>query len=137
MANREADPATKGDIIPYDTLKTAIHEFKNACTKDFVKDIYTISKAFRATMRGRIDGYIQHTDFDNVLEIACYSATQFECLAKTPIEARIVHLDSTGNLTAATDNSEIHKFVAYKRIMNHFLLVRNRNLIGEEKADKF
>jgi hypothetical protein len=124
------------EIFPKKTFETALAEYKSAGGKDWVKNLFAISAAYRSSMKGKINGYIQKCEVDSSLEIVLFSAKQFECLANTPYEDRISHWDATGNLVRPTDDSDILQFIDYKRILNHTVLVRNGSLIGQE-CDKF
>lgn len=119
--------------------KKAIHEFQHsfACSKDWMQNLFTTSATYRSSLNNKkLNGYIQHTETDSSLEITTYSQLQFECLAKTVYEDRIMHIDATGQLVRVGDYSEIQKHADYKRILNYTVLVRNP-MLAHESIRKF
>jgi hypothetical protein len=111
----------------------AIYEYEHSNVfKDWVKNLFLIAETFRSVRNGKLPGYVQYSEVDSSLEITTFSELQFDCFAKTAYEVMCLHFDSTGTKVRVDDGSEITKFVHFKRILNHTVLIRNRTLIGED-----
>ena len=111
-----------------DTLRKILSEYltKNDIPGHWYDQVMAVACSYRTILSSEhgLAGYVQNFEGCNGLEISCYCEKQFECLARTPFNDRVLHIDATGSIVTINNKSK-QQYASYKRILNYFLLLKN------------